>query len=183
MPRRSYPLHLLAVVAALVGVASGGAGRTLELNILQDPDAFYDLGMANIVSGNYETAVANFDAVIRIHQLDDRPYHMRCWARAVIGRDLRRALADCNEVLRLNPNNFYVFDARGFTYLKLGEFGRSIADYDAILKFDPKRAASLYGRGVAKRNIGDSAGSDVDIGAAKTIEPEIAEQFARYGVK
>ena len=183
MLRRPYPPHLLLVIAALVGVASGGAGRTLEVNIQQDPNAFYDLGMANIVIGNYESAVGNFDAVIRIHRLDDRSYHMRCWARAVIGRELRRALADCNEVLRLNPNNFHVFDARGFTNLKLGEFRRSIADYDTVLKFDPMRAASLYGRGVAKRNIGDSVGADADIGAAKTIEPEIAERFARYGVK
>src|ERR1700680_5006902 len=126
MPRRPCSLRLLAAIAALVSVASGGAGSALEINIPQDPDAFYYLGMANIVSGNYESAIGNFDTGIRIDQLDDRAYHMRCWARAVIGRELRHALADCNEVLRLNPNNFHVFDARGFTYLKLGEFRRSI---------------------------------------------------------
>jgi tetratricopeptide (TPR) repeat protein len=183
MLHHSCPLRFLAVIAAVVGIASGSTGRATEINIPLDPDAFYDLGMANVVSGNYESAIANFDTVIRIDHLDDRSYHMRCWVRAVVGRDLLHALADCNEVLRLNPNNFHIFDARGLTYLKLGDFRRSIADYDTVLKFDPKLAASLYGRGIAKRNIGDAVGADADIGMAKTIEPQIVERFALYGVK
>jgi hypothetical protein len=41
---------------------------------------------------------------------------------------------------------------------------------------------SLYGRGLAKAASGDSAGSEPDIAAAKTHDPNIAEEFAGWGI-
>src|SRR5215471_8613239 len=32
-------------------------------------------------------------------------FNARCWARAIAGRDLQQALADCGESLRLRPND------------------------------------------------------------------------------
>jgi tetratricopeptide (TPR) repeat protein len=103
--------------------------------------------------------------------------------RALVGRELRHALADCNEVLRLNPNNYRVLDRRGFAYLKLGEYARAIADYDRLLAIDAKSASALYGRGIAKARLGDARGGEADIAAAKIIRPAIADEFARYGVR
>jgi tetratricopeptide (TPR) repeat protein len=57
----------------------------------------------------------------------------RCWARFLAGRDLHDALADCTKALNLRPNDAWTLNARGFIYLKLGEFDRSIADFDAAL--------------------------------------------------
>jgi hypothetical protein len=45
-----------------------------------------------------------------------------------------------------------------------------------------KDAGSLYGRGMAKLKTGDTVGGNVDIAAAKAIKPEIAEEYAGYGV-
>jgi hypothetical protein len=42
---------------------------------------------------------------------------------------------------------------------------------------------ALYGRGVAKLKLGDADGGNADIAAAKAIQSDIAEEFARYGVK
>ena len=44
-------------------------------------------------------------------------------------------------------------------------------------------AGSLYGRGIAKLKKGDATGGNADIAAAKAIRPEIADEFARYGVQ
>jgi hypothetical protein len=38
-------------------------------------------------------------------------------------------------------------------------------------------------RGLAKLKKGDTTGGDADIAAAKTIEVNIVEEFARYGVE
>jgi hypothetical protein len=54
-----------------------------------------------------------------------------------------------NAALRLNPNDVYTLDNRGFAHLKLGQVDGAIADYDAALKLDARLPASLYGRGIA----------------------------------
>jgi hypothetical protein len=50
------------------------------------------------------------------------------------------------------------------------------------LRLDPKKFASLYGRGMAKRRKQDVSGGNADIAAARRLRPEIAMDFARYGL-
>ena len=47
----------------------------------------------------------------------------------------------------------------------------------------PNFADSLYGRGLAKRKKGDATGGQADVAAAKALRPDVAEEFAKYGVK
>jgi TPR repeat len=65
----------------------------------------------------------------------------------------------------------------------MGQWDSAIDDYSSALQSDPKLASSLYGRGLAKLKKGDTTGGDADIAAAKTIEVNIVEEFARYGVE
>jgi tetratricopeptide (TPR) repeat protein len=67
-------------------------------------------------------------------------------------------------------------------HLKSGRYDDAIADYDAALRIDPKKFASLYGRGMAKRRKQDVSGGNADIAAARHLRPEIAMDFARYGL-
>ena len=55
-------------------------------------------------------------------------------------------------------------------------------EYNAALTIDPNRALSLYGRGLARIRMGDAAGKG-DQEAALTINPEVADDFAIYGLK
>ena len=86
----------------------------------------------------------------------------RCWSRAIIGA-LQEALSDCNEALRLEPNDTAAFDSRGFTYLKIGQWDSAIQDYSSALQHQPRLASSLYGRGLAKRKKGDTAAGKADM--------------------
>ncbi len=81
------------------------------------------------------------------------------------------------------PNDAAPFDSRGLTYLKMSEWNSAIADYNAALKIDPKLATALYGRGFAEIKKGNSASGNADIAAAKSADPNIAEEFSRYGLK
>ena len=92
------------------------------------------------------------------------------------------ALSDCNESLVLRPSDADTLNSRGLVHYKLGAFSDAIADYSAAIAQNAKDANSLYGRGMAKLKIGDAAGGNVDITAAKTIETNIAEVYAAYGV-
>ena len=42
----------------------------------------------------------------------------RCWARALTGRDLDKALADCDRALRLAPKTPEFLDSRGLVHLR-----------------------------------------------------------------
>jgi tetratricopeptide (TPR) repeat protein len=82
----------------------------------------------------------------------------------------------------LNPNDAGYLNSRGLTYLKLGELDRAVADYDAALQYNSKDANSLYGRGSAKRKKGNGTDGDADIAAAKSLEADIEQKFAQYGI-
>ena len=107
----------------------------------------------------------------------------RCWARALGGQELDKALADCNTALKLKPNTADFLDSRGLVQLRRGELDRSIADYDAALALAPRSPASLYGRGLAKLLKGLQAAGKADLDAASAIQPQIAERFASFGLK
>jgi tetratricopeptide (TPR) repeat protein len=145
-------------------------------------DVYHNRGDAYEKKNDYARAVLDYDEVTRLRPGDAEAWNQRCWARAIIGQ-LQQALQDCNESLRLQPDDADNIDSRGFTYLRLNDLDHAIADYDAALKLNPKRAASLYGRGLAKLKKDDAAGGNADVAAAKAIQSDIAEEFARYGVK
>ena len=87
-----------------------------------------------------------------------------------------------NEALRLRPNYADALDSRGLINLKLGQYDRALADYDAALRAKPKLASALYGRGKAKLMKGNFKGGTADIQAAIIINPNIPEEFARFGL-
>ena len=132
--------------------------------------------------GKYELALADWTRAIEIDPKDANYYNGRCWTRAISGRDLQLALADCTKSLRLRPNADNTLDSRGLVHLRLGRLDDAIADYDAALKINPKKAYSLYGRGITKLRRGDTAGGQADIAAGIAISADIGQVFARWGV-
>src|SRR5438270_81590 len=52
----------------------------------------------------------------------------RCEARALAG-DFTRALADCNEAIKLEPNETVPLGSRGFVYLKMAKIDEALSDF------------------------------------------------------
>ena len=65
----------------------------------------------------------------------------------------------------------------------MDQSAEAIGDFSAALQLDPKLASAFYGRGLARLKSGDQAGADADIAAAKALAPDIADEFARHGVR
>jgi tetratricopeptide (TPR) repeat protein len=130
-------------------------------------------------------ALAQFDLWIAAHPDDASlagAWNGRCWVRAMMGRDLDKALDDCNRAVRMIGNSAEILDSRGLVLLRLGDYDRSIADYDASLRLDPRNAWSLYGRGVDRLRKGMAAEGRSDIDAAIALQPTIAEEAGRHGI-
>lgn len=174
----------LAAVRSMQG-ESGAAIDLLDQAIAIDrrnPLAFYNRGYAEFALKQYDKAIADYGAAIELDAGMGLAYNNRALSRAIAGSDLVAALADSDQALKLLPLNLEVRDTRGFIYLKLGDPALALNEYNAALTIDPNRALSLYGRGLARIKMGDAAGKG-DQEAAITINPEVANDFAIYGLK
>jgi len=151
----------------------------------KDVDNLYNRGYTYSHKGDHDRAVADYTAGIELDAKNSRLWGQRCWSRAVIGKQLQEALEDCNKASALAPQIPQIFGYRGFVNLKLGQFDKALADYNTALTLtkNPNNADWLYCRGVAKLKIGDTAGGNADLASAKTIKADIAEEYAKYGLK
>ena len=150
-----------------------------------DPSTRLRIAEAYARADHFDEALANYDLWISSHPKNEdlaAPLGGRCWVRALAGRELDKALADCNEALRLWPGAPQLLDSRGLVFLRLKQPDRAIADYNAALKVSPRLAWSLYGRGLAKLSKGDKSDGDADMAAAVAIAPRVAEEARKNGV-
>jgi tetratricopeptide (TPR) repeat protein len=183
-PRNADAMINLAAIRSMQG-QPGPAIELLDRAIVIDrrnPLAFYNRGYAEFALKQYDKAIADYSSAIEIDPRLGLAYNNRALSRAVAGTDLVAALADSDQALKLLPLNLEVRDTRGFIYLKLGDPALALNEYNAALTTDPNRALSLYGRGLARIRMGDAAGKG-DQEAAITINPEVADDFAIYGLK
>ncbi|ANP47550.1 hypothetical protein ATE48_17390 [Candidatus Viadribacter manganicus] len=174
------------------GIAHGAQGdnaraiadydQAIRLNP-QNADAFYNRGNAYSAQGNYARAIADYDQVILLNPQDAEAFNTRCWTRALWGRQLDLALADCNSSLRIRSNDPHTLDTRGLVYLRSGAFHAALADYDAALRRDAKLISSLYGRGIARLRLAQIGEAQADIAAARAKDPNVAIMFSQFGVK
>jgi tetratricopeptide (TPR) repeat protein len=186
------PGDLKALTArAELRIATGnpaGAGSDLDTaSRLAPKPSDLRLDLANLYSeiDRRDAAIGEYDLWLSFHP-DDA--HMatalngRCWARALNGRDLDKALADCNRAVRMATKSASLLDSRGLVYLRLGQYDRAIADYDAALALQPQLAWSLYGRGLAKQRLGKRAEGEADVAKAVGLRPALPDEAKRYGI-
>jgi tetratricopeptide (TPR) repeat protein/predicted aspartyl protease len=134
-------------------------------------------------------SIAQYDLWISAHAADSRMAEAldgRCWARALQGQDLAKALSDCDSALKrsvkASPLSASVLNGRALVRLRLGDYDKSIADYEAALQIQPKDAWSFYGRGIDKLRKGKTPEGEADIAQAVKLWPKIADDFTRRGI-
>jgi tetratricopeptide (TPR) repeat protein/predicted aspartyl protease len=135
-------------------------------------------------SGHWDVAIEAYDGWIADHPKADERWDAlngRCWARAMLGQELDKALADCDAAVRHVQSSQYL-DSRGLVHLRRGEWRAAIADYDVALRLQPKLAWSLLGRGLAKQKLGDTAGGATDMAAGLALQPGLEAQARRMGL-
>ena len=148
----------------------------------RDPNLYLNRGIAYFNKSEYGKAISDYDDALKLDPKLTPALNNRCLTRAVMGANLDAALADCNEVLRLVPDDPYAHDNIGLIYLKRKQWDRAIAQYNASLKVDPDRARALYGRGLARARNGQGPAGIADMSTASGIQPNISNEFTKYGV-
>jgi predicted aspartyl protease/tetratricopeptide (TPR) repeat protein len=135
--------------------------------------------------GLQDRALAQWNLWIPAHPSDQAiadPLNSRCWARALVGVDLDKAVNDCAGALERQPDNADFLDSRAWLRLRRGELRDALADFDRALKIKGESAWSLYGRGIVRTRLGDAEKGRADIEAARKLRPEIDSETGRYGL-
>jgi tetratricopeptide (TPR) repeat protein len=140
--------------------------------------AVYNRGFVHFARGDLGRAKSDYSRAIDLAPAMTAAYVNRCLVRTLAGTELREALADCDEALRLSSESLDALETRGFVYLKLGEAAVAERDYEAVLRRDPDRPISLYGRGLARERRGETRAAAVDKLAARALMGDVGRAFA-----
>ena len=133
------------------GKAVADFGRLLHL----DPAnvrAMWDCALSFIELGQYDKALADYDAAIR-REPSAALYRERGQARAAVG-DLEQAVADFTEVLAIDPRDAGARLSRAGVYHGRGEFREALADLNEALRLQPDAAVVLRERGDVQGRLG-----------------------------
>ena len=85
--------------------------------------------------------------------------------------DFIRAIADYNEALRIQPNNFLALNNRGYAYYKSGNTFKALDDYNSSIKYNSNYSISYFYRGILFENKGDLAQALTDFRYASRLNP------------
>lgn len=184
-PRYVDALVNRAAIHAAAG-RSADAIRDLDAALAIQPNnpvALYNRGYAHFGQRAYDKAIADYDDAIQLDPSLGPAYNNRCLTRAIAGRDLVKAMADCDHALKLMPTSLDVREVRGFIFLKLGDPALAITEYGAALAINPNQPLALWGRGLARIRNGQTKEGEADLAAARILDPNVERQFSIYGLK
>ena len=166
---------------------SGALDDLQSLDEILQPQAHRRLDMARLYAGLRlpDKELAQLNLWIPVHRNEvglDNVLNQRCWARAMLGVELDKALDDCDKALDSQPKSAAFLDSRGWVRLRRGDLREALNDYDRALKIKPDGAWSLYGRGLVRIRLGEAEPGRADLEAARKLLPDIDAQTGRYGL-
>jgi tetratricopeptide (TPR) repeat protein len=88
-------------------------------------------------------------------------------------RNYDGAIADYNEVIKIEPDNPFAYYKRGLSYTNKKEFDLAIKDFNEAIRLEPDKSGEFYFyRGGAYLFKGDKAMAISDIEMAVKVNPE-----------
>ena len=139
-------------------------------------------GHVSDVMGELDDAVGAYEHAIALATPSASALNDLCAARSLLGKSLDKALAECDESLRLQPDFPEALDSRATVNLRLGRLKEAVDDATAALERKPDLASSYFVRAAALRRLGVAEAAQRDLAHARQIDPGVEESFARYGV-
>ncbi|MHC5932723.1 tetratricopeptide repeat protein [Nostoc sp.] len=140
--------------------------------------AYYNRGLAHAMLGNHQQAISDYNlALTNISQssslLKADVYNDRGLAHFEL-LDLKAAMLDFSEAIRLNPNNYRAYYNRGCACGRSGDRSCAVRDFTESLKLNPTNAQAYLNRGIAYHQLGHEQAAIADLQKA-------VEYFAQQG--
>jgi tetratricopeptide (TPR) repeat protein len=96
--------------------------------------------------------------------------------------DIEGALQDCNEAIRLKPDDAVAFFNRSVARLAKGDTEGALQDCNEAIRLKPDDAVAFFNRSVARLAKGDTEGALQDCNEAIRLKPDNATAFFSRGL-
>jgi len=93
------------------------------------------------------------------------------------------AIAECSQVIELNPENVEAWHRRGYAHLEAHQYEKAIADWSKVIELDPKIAAAWNNRGCAYGRMAKWDNSIADVSKAIELDPKSAVAWHNRGLE
>ncbi len=112
-------------------------------------------GYAYYQKRNYDQAISDFSAVIRLDPNDARIYIMRGMAYEYSERNYDETIDNFNSAIRLDPNNARYYNYRCWALILKGDAESALSDCNKSLELQPNDPNTLDSRGLAHFALGN----------------------------
>jgi len=123
--------------------------------------ALYDRANGQARDGNYESAIAQYDELIRIQPHNANAFNNRGAAHQALGR-LDQAFADFDRAISLKPDFASAYNNRGNAHQTRNQLDQAVRDYTIALQFKPDFITARQNRASAydRKGLADEARKD-----------------------
>jgi len=97
-------------------------------------------------------------------------------------KEYDKAIADYDEVIKINPNSEIAFLNRGLAWVANKEYNKAIADFDKVIEINPHSARAYFNRASVLRVLNDYDKAIVDYDRAIEIDSEYADAYYSRGL-
>jgi tetratricopeptide (TPR) repeat protein len=139
-----------------------------------------DRGVDAYQAGNYDKAITEFTAAIRLYHDYALAYSNRGFAYSRKG-DFDRAITDYDQAIKLQPTALR-YNRRGWTYYLKGDWDRAIIDAAEAIRLDSKNANAYDTRGAAYREKGDYDRAIADFDQALRLNSKLTASYDGRGL-
>jgi tetratricopeptide (TPR) repeat protein len=140
-----------------------------------------DRGVEALKAGDYDRAIACFDAALRRRPHDAAAYLGRGLAHARKG-SREAAVGDLTQAIRLGPGNAMAYVRRGFTYSDMGEHEKAIRDYTEAVRLAPRDPKTYVLRAGSYQRTRQNARAVQDCTEALRLDPGYAAAHVARGI-
>ena len=112
----------------------------------ENSNAYYFIGMCELMEKEFQKAIENFSSCIRIDKKNPDAYNSRGIAYSYTG-DLDFAISDFDRAIILDPNFTQAYLNRGSAFVSKKMSQQAFEDFDKVLSLDPNNPSALFQRG------------------------------------
>ncbi len=120
----------------------------------QEVDGLYQTGIEQMEAGELQQAVATFTRIIKLKPDFAEGWNKRATLYFLVG-DLRKSLADCDEVMKRNPYHFGALSGYALIYTRLEYYDRALDYSRRALKVNPNMDAVRNNIDLLERLVGE----------------------------
>jgi len=137
-------------------------------------EEYINRGIERRDSNNYNGAISDFSAAIRIKPDYDFAYFQRAYAKDEL-KDYYGAIEDYSKSLELNPDYVNAYNNRVNAKDNLKDYNGAINDFSKAIELNP----DYVNRGISKEDLGDLNGACSDWRKAVSLGDKEAAQWVR----